>query len=219
VTGEQRAHAVDDRSAKALEGVGHVVVGEPEQEPDQPVCQPVEQQLLPGVVDHSGPGDEARAERAVVALFDLAEVPHDVAGVVGRVGHHDAHDVAGIGVEPRAHRESIAGLGGVLDPAHAGQLLVQAVEHRGRAVAGMIVDDDDLVRYLLAVERRHEGAHRRLERALLVVGGNDDRQRHGDHAAGTLPHIVSPSAAAGHVTGGFYAIPRPRNDKVDWLPK
>jgi hypothetical protein len=56
---QQGLNRVDDLAAVGLEGVGRVVVVVPEDRPDEPVREPVDRQLQPGVVVHPGAANES----------------------------------------------------------------------------------------------------------------------------------------------------------------
>src|SRR6516164_8699656 len=86
---EQWLQTRDHRTAIQLERVRHVVVASPEQDTDAKVGKTVEEQFWQRVVDDSRPGDESRAEYALVSFLHLAIKGHQVAGRIGRIRHHD----------------------------------------------------------------------------------------------------------------------------------
>ena len=127
---------------------------------------------------HGRAVDEARAEGALVALFEQALVGDEVLGAVGAVGHHDRHRVALEGFEAGTYGEAEAVAVGRGQAADLWMLGGDSRDH-GRGVVGAgVVDDDHLVVDLLAGQRRDDALDRLGDRLLLVVGGDDDRELH-----------------------------------------
>ncbi len=109
VVREQRLNGLDHLAPIRLERVRRVVVAASKEDPDPPVGHAIEHELDPRVVVDRRAADEARSERAVVAVRDHAEVADEILGIVGAVGHHDRDSLALEDVEPRTHGETEAG--------------------------------------------------------------------------------------------------------------
>ena len=92
--GEQRLNRLDHLAPVGLEGVRGVVVAVAEEDPDEPVGEPVDGQLQSRVVVNLGARHEARAEGAVPAVLEQAVVADEVVGIIGGVGHDDRDRVA-----------------------------------------------------------------------------------------------------------------------------
>src|SRR5438132_8612162 len=78
-------------------------------------------------------------------------------------------------------------------PRYIGPLQELILEHRRRAVAAAVIDEDDLVAPAELVERRVETIKKRLQPSLLVVDGDHDRQRRRrrDHARHLRPAAIT----------------------------
>lgn len=143
---EDGADAVDDRAAVGFEGVGGVVQAVAKEEADEGIRGAVQSELEGRIVDDSAVLEEAAAEDAVVAFVECMPVAHDIAAVVGFVGHHDDYGIARHGVEPLRDRTPKAVRTGILDRAEGGDFRGFAFEDLPSGVCGTVVDHDNFVR-------------------------------------------------------------------------
>ena len=142
---EDGADAVDDRAAVGFEGVGGVVEAVAKEDADEEVCGAVQRELEGRVVDDSAVLEEAAAEDAVVAFVECVPVAHDIAAVVGFVGHHDDHGIARHGVEALGDRTPETVRTRILDRAEGGDFGGFALEDLPSGVGGTVVHHDDFV--------------------------------------------------------------------------
>src|SRR5580704_2424245 len=92
-----------------FEGVGDVVVGKPENNFNEPVCQAIQDQFVSGITGHNASPYESRSENAVVAFQEFSIVGHQIVGAVGSVGHHHRNRFTGdvIQTQTDGHTESM----------------------------------------------------------------------------------------------------------------
>ena len=84
---------------------------------DEEVRGAVQRELEGRIVDDAAVLEEAAAEDAVVAFVECMPVAHDIAAVIGFVGHHDDHSITSHGVEALRDRTPEAVRTGILDGA------------------------------------------------------------------------------------------------------
>ena len=88
---EDRSHSVDHFLTVGFEGIRRVVQPMAENKPHEEICQAIDEKFDLRVVDHAPATHEAAAEHAVVALVKFLPIAHDIARIVGFIGHHDRH--------------------------------------------------------------------------------------------------------------------------------
>jgi len=125
---EDGADAVDAGAAVGFEGVGGVVEAVAKENADEGICGAVQRELEGRIVDDAAVLEEAAAEDAVVAFVECMPVAHDIATVVGFVGHHDDQGIARDRVEPLRDRTPEAVRTGILDRAEGGDFCGFALE-------------------------------------------------------------------------------------------
>lgn len=143
--GEDGADAVDDGAAVGFEGVGGVIEAVAKEEADEGIRCAVERELEVRVVDESAVLEEAAAEDALVAFVECMRVTHDIAAVVGFIGHHYDHGIARHGVEPLRDRTPEAVRTGILDRAEGRDFRGFALEDLPSGVGGTVVHHDNFV--------------------------------------------------------------------------
>src|ERR1700683_2247555 len=105
---DKRLHRVDDFAPITLKRVGQIIEADPKQQPYKRIGCTIQNQLVNGIVDNSRSLDEARTERAVITLFDFAEVEAQVVRTIGPISHHYRNYIAAGVCDSRSHCETVA---------------------------------------------------------------------------------------------------------------
>ena len=142
---EDGADAVDAGAAVGFEGVGGVVEAVAKENAAEGICGAVQRELEGRIVDHSAVLEEAAAEDAVVAFVQCMPVAHDIATVVGLIGHHDDHGIARHGVEALGDRTPKAVRTEILNRSEGGDFCGFALEDLPCGVCGTVVHHDNFV--------------------------------------------------------------------------
>ena len=152
-------------------------------------------------VDEAVEGLLARAQHAALTALGLAGDDAVAVGVGQQKLQHRARDLrpllqvgvdeAGIlparGLQARVDRGLLAEVAREAHDAHRVlPLPAELLELRERAVGAAVVDEDELERAGRAPEGRGRRVEERADVALLVVTGDDERQRHSSSAPSTV---------------------------------
>src|SRR5450755_248664 len=103
---DERATAFDHFLAIGLKGVGGVVEFDAEKDFEKKICETIQKQFDLWIIDHASAFDEPAAKDAIVALVQSIPVTHDIAAIVGFIGHHNNNRVATHLIETPADRPS-----------------------------------------------------------------------------------------------------------------
>ena len=174
------------------------------------VDHPARQRPAPRVVPRSGAGRSRRRRppRPRRTSFGMSS------GCVLEVAVHRDEDLAARTREPGVHRGMLAEVPLEADDADARVGVVQPLEPRERPVARAVVDEEDLERAAVLLERRDRAPVELVDARLLVVDRHDDARRSARAPARQPPREprtprVRPSSAGAYTHAPWRSRSRP----------
>ena len=179
---DRRQHRLDRLAAICVERAAEVGDGDAGEAAQHAVDQLRRERPAPRVA----PGDAPTA-RHVGAGVDRRDEQRDVLRPVLEVAVHRHDDLTARPDEARVHRRVLPEVPPEADGANAGIGGVQTLELREGAVRRSVVDEDQLPRPAELLERLRGAAVELVERAGLVVEGDDDRDHAMRDASSTSP--------------------------------
>jgi hypothetical protein len=166
---DRAQHRLDSAAAVRVERAAEVVDVDVREAAEHAVDQPARQRAPPRVMTAQAP-----AARDVGAALDCG---HELGNVLRRVLEVSVHrhdDVAACTGHARVHRGMLAEVALEADDTDARVVLVELVELREGAVAGTVVDEDQLEADRGALERVDRAPVKLVHRLGLVEDRNDD---------------------------------------------
>src|SRR5262249_48670685 len=150
------------------------------QDSQKQIGHTVEDQLVPGIIDHASPTDKTRAEDGIPSLIEDSPVGYDVPGIVAFIGHHYNRRVTAHKVESVYDRPAETLLSCVLQRVEGGYSGARTCQNLPRVVRAAIVYDDDFVLDALEAKLYVQVLHGRGNAGFFIARRDD----HGQGAQG-----------------------------------
>src|SRR5215469_4926053 len=146
---EERAATVDGRFPIYFKCIGKIVVLNSKEDSQKIVCNPIQKEFEPRILHNSSARQETASKNTVISFIERVPVPSYVANVVRFVGHHDNHAIATCAIQAPDDRSPEPMRPGVSRRREIGDAKLQLLYDLPGVVAATIVNDHDLVRYIV----------------------------------------------------------------------
>src|SRR5437762_2921258 len=174
---EKWTAAVQHNLAIGFEGIGGVIKRNAEQDADKEVCQSIQPQLQPRIIDHTSAFDEAAAEDTVIAFIQFLPVTNHVAAIVRLVGHHHDGSVPDHMIESAGNGTPESVRCGILHRSQTRNAALERFEHRPGFIRAAIVHYNDLMRHIVEPKFDVEMLDGRYDAALFISSWDNHREQ------------------------------------------
>src|SRR5262249_10126864 len=174
---DQRPTTIDNFFAISFKRVGRVVEPYAKQHPYEMVRQPIEKQFNFGITNYAATANEAATKHTVITFVQFLPVTHNVTAVVRLVSHHDDNRITGHTVETTVNGATESMLPAVLHWYQAGNLCLKRFERASSCIGAAIVNNNDLMRHIVAPKFEVEMLDRRCDAGLFISSWDNDREQ------------------------------------------